>query len=349
MDAFYASVEQRENPFLRGKPVIVGGDPKNRGVVSTCSYEARKFGIRSAMASKTAVRLCPHAVFLYPRFDLYKKISEEIKEIFFSYTKLVEPLSLDEAYLDVTMNHRSIPSATVIAMEIRKRILEKTGLTASAGVSYNKFLAKVASDFNKPNGLTVITPNDAKSFIENLPVGKFHGVGKVTEKRMHKMGIKTGADFKKVTVDDLVMVFGKMGKYFYNISRGVDQRSVEPFRLRKSIGKERTFKEDISDKVEMHRFLEKLSQRLEELLLRYGTLGKTITLKIKFFDFKQITRSITLMEPVGSASDILNEAALLLENSQAGEKKVRLLGISISNLTLHDRKDERQLSFRFCR
>ncbi len=347
MDAFYASVEQRENPSLKGKPVIVGGDPMSRGVVSACSYEARKFGIHSAMASKTAVRLCPHAVFLYPNFDLYKMVSDEIREIFFSYTDLVEPLSLDEAYLDVTENRPMIPSATIIATDIRKEIRGKTFLTASAGVSYNKFLAKIASDFNKPDGLMVITPDDAERFIEKLPIGKFHGIGKATEKRMAEMGIKTGGDLRNIELETLTRVFGRVGEYFYYISRGIDERPVEPFRVRKSIGQERTFSKDITDRGEMLSFLQKLSRSLEELLRKNETAGRTVTLKVKFFDFEQVTRSVTLPEPVDSAADIMEQASLLLNNTRAGEKKVRLLGISVSNLTLHETEEKNQLELPF--
>ncbi|CAB1061728.1 DNA polymerase IV (EC [Olavius sp. associated proteobacterium Delta 1] len=252
MDAFYASVEQRDTPELKGKPVIVGGDPNHRGVVAACSYEARKFGIHSAMASSTAYKLCPDAIFIRPRFDVYKAVSSEIREIFHEYTNLVEPLSLDEAFLDVTENFKEMVSATLIAKEIKNQIYSRTGrLTASAGVSFNKFLAKVASDINKPDGITVVTPEMAASFIDRLPIRKFFGVGKVTEEKMIGFGIKTGADLKKYKKEKLIQIFGKSGNYFYNIAHGKDDRPVEPNRIRKSIGKETTLPEDIDDTDQM--------------------------------------------------------------------------------------------------
>jgi DNA polymerase IV len=331
MDAFYASVEQRNNPRLRGKPVIVGGDPKSRGVVAACSYEARKYGIHSAMASSIAYRLCPHAVFLNGHFDEYIAVSDQIRSIFNEYTELVEPLSLDEAYLDVTENNLNCASATMLAREIRKRILEETRLTASAGVSFNKFLAKVASDYRKPNGLTVITPDAADEFIDKLPIGKFYGIGKVTEKRMKELGIFTGADLKKMRLDDLIMLFGKVGGYFYNIAHGFDDRPVEPNYTRKSIGKEITLDKDINDMGAIISVLKSLSQRVAEYLTDHNTKGKTVTLKIKYADFTGITRSITLGEPIDDAGIILMHSENLLEKTEAGTRKIRLLGVSISN------------------
>jgi len=332
MDAFYASVEQRDRPELKGKPVIVGGDPNSRGVVAACSYEARKFGIHSAMASATAYRLCPLAVFIRPRFDVYRSVSGQIREIFFEYTDLVEPLSLDEAFLDVTRNHKGISSATLIAREIKNRIYERTGkLTASAGVSFNKFLAKVASDVNKPDGITVITPEIANEFIDRLPIRKFFGVGKVTEEKMHGLGIKTGADLKKFTKEKLLKLFGKSGGYFYNIAHGIDDRPVEPHRIRKSIGKETTLGEDIDDTGQMIEILENISVRLMESLNKREASGRTITLKLKYFDFKSITRSVTIDEPVADTSVIMKYVKPLLSKTEAGKKKVRLLGVSISN------------------
>jgi DNA polymerase-4 len=332
MDAFYASVEQRDHPGLRGKPVIVGGPPNSRGVVATCSYEARKYGIHSAMPSSRAFRLCPRAFFLPPRFDVYRQISRQIREIFFCYTDLVEPLSLDEAYLDVTENKKGIPLATEIARRILREIYQKTGLTASAGVSFNKFLAKVASGYNKPRGLTIVTPKKAPGFIDRLPIGKFFGVGKVTEKKMHDMGIKTGADLKKLTREQLTGRFGKAGAYYHDIAHGIDNRPVNPHRERKSMGMERTLSKDIDNKQEMLQRLEKIARQLEEDLKKRGIKGRTITLKIKYFDFKSITRGITIDHPVYDADTVMKYIPALLDNTDAGKIKVRLLGISLSNL-----------------
>jgi len=332
MDAFYASVEQRDKPELKGKPVIVGGDPNARGVVAACSYEARKFGVHSAMASSTAYKLCPQAVFIRPRFDVYKAVSSQIHAIFHEYTDLVEPLSLDEAFLDVTENSKGMRSATLIAREIKKKIYDRTGgLTASAGVSFNKFLAKVASDINKPDGLTVITPDVAAEFIDQLPIRKFFGVGKVTEEKMLAFGIKTGADLKKIKKEKLIQIFGKSGSYFYNIAHANDDRAVEPHRIRKSIGKETTLREDIDDTDQMVEILEDIALKLENLLFPREVKGRTITLKLKYFDFKSITRSVTIDEPVESASLIMKHILPLLSKTEAGQRRVRLLGISISN------------------
>ena len=333
MDAFYASVEQRDFPNLKGKPVIVGGDPKSRGVVAACSYEARKYGIHSAMASSTAYRLCPHAFFVRPRFDVYRRVSQQIRHIFHEYTNLVEPLSLDEAYLDVTENKKSMTYATDIAKEILRKIFDRTGLTASAGVSFNKFLAKVASDYHKPHGLTVITPKLADQFIANLPIRKFHGVGRVTEQKMLALGIKTGADLKRLTREELVNRFGKVGNYYYDIAHGCDERPVNPTRERKSLGQERTFSQDIDNKEEMISFLSKLAGDIETYLKKRNLAGRTVTLKVKFFDFKSITRSITPGEPIREAAVIMKYAGPLLDKTEAGKIKVRLLGISISNFS----------------
>ena len=332
MDAFYASVEQRDRPELKGKPVIVGGDPQSRGVVAACSYEARKFGIHSAMASSTAYRLCPDAVFIRSRFDVYRAVSSQIREIFCEYTDLVEPLSLDEAFLDVTENYKGMPSATLIAREIKRKVYDRTGgLTSSAGVSFNKFLAKVASDINKPDGITVITPEMADEFMDKLPIRKFFGVGKVTEEKMFSFGIKTGADLKKFKKEKLIQLFGKSGSYFYDIAHGLDHRPVEPNRIRKSIGKETTFSEDINNTDQMIEVLEDIAAKLENSLIKKDAKGRTITLKMKYFDFHSITRSITIDEPADSASVIMKYVRPLLSKTEAGEKKVRLLGISISN------------------
>jgi DNA polymerase-4 len=350
MDAFYASVEQRDRPELKGKPIVVGGDPNSRGVVAACSYEARKFGIHSAMASSRAYKLCPHTIFLRPRFDVYKSVSTDIRAIFHEYTDIIEPLSLDEAFLDVTENKIGMTSATLIAQEILKEIYKKTGrLTASAGVSFNKFLAKVASDFNKPNGITVVTPDDAADFIDKLPIRKFFGVGKVTEKKMHNLGIKTGDDLKKMEKEKLITIFGKAGHYFYDIAHGIDNRPVESGRIHKSIGKETTFREDIDDKEQMIEVLERLASKIENLLKRDGRKGMTVTLKVKYLDFKCVTKGITVRDSINDANVIMKYAKALLDNTEAGTKKVRLLGIYISNFEDESRKVRKhiQLSLPF--
>ncbi|MEX2590724.1 MAG: DNA polymerase IV, partial [Chitinophagales bacterium] len=290
MDAFYASIEQRDNPTLRGKPVAVGGSAE-RGVVAAASYEARKYGVHSAMPSVTAKRKCPHLIFVKHRFEVYRSVSIQIREIFRDYTELVEPLSLDEAYLDVTSNKKQMPSATLIAEEIRQRIFETTGLTASAGISFNKFLAKVASDVNKPNGITVIPPEKATAFLEQLPINKFHGIGKVTEGKMRKLGIHNGADLKGFSEIELVRQFGKSGRHYYNIVRGKDEREVEANRIRKSVGAENTFESDLSSETEMLQELEKIAAKVVQRLKKSKTKGRTITLKLKYQDFKQHTRS----------------------------------------------------------
>ncbi|MFT5317424.1 MAG: DNA polymerase-4 [Chlamydiales bacterium] len=332
MDAFYASIEQRDNPSLKGKPVIVGGDPRSRGVVAACSYEARKYGVHSAMSSSQAYRLCPDAIFLPSRFDQYRVVSQEIMEIFFDYTDLVEPLSLDEAYLDVTENKRSNPSATFLAVEIRETIFKRTGLTASTGVSYNKFLAKVASDINKPNGSLTITPEESIHFLNNLAIRKFYGIGKVTEEKMKRMGICTGGDLKKYEKEELIYHFGKAGQYYYEVAHGIDDRPVNPCRERKSIGKETTLSQDLDDVHEMMMILKGIAENLELLLKRKLTKGITVTLKIKYADFSLVTRSVTLPKAVNESSIIINHISKLLEKTEAGERKVRLLGISISHL-----------------
>jgi len=346
MDAFYASIEQRDNPELKGKPVIVGGDPDKRGVVATCSYEARKFDVHSAMASKTAKRLCPQGIFLKPRFDRYKAVSAEIMELFREYTDLVEPLSLDEAFLDVTKNKKGMASATYIAQDIMKAIYEKTGLTASCGVSNSKFVSKVANT-NKPNGINVITPQEADKFIDQLPIGKFYGVGHVTEKKMHELGIKTGADLKKMDRDQLINHFGKAGNYFYDIAHGQDNRPVVPTRELKSMGREITFSEDIDDPDQMIEILQGLAVKVEDLIKRHDKKGRTVTLKVKYYDFQSITRSVTTEEPVMEAVIIMKHVRSLFAKTEAGKKKVRLLGISISNFADIKPKKSKQLPFSF--
>ncbi len=334
MDAFYASVEQRDRPELKGKPVVVGGLPDSRGVVAACSYEARRYGIHSAMPSSRAHKLCPHAVFLTPRFDAYRAVSMEIREIFLEYTDLMEPLSLDEAFLDVTINKKVMPLATRIAREIRDKIRLRTGgLTASAGVSFNKFLAKAASDYRKPNGMTVITPDKAGPFIDSLPVGKFFGVGRVTEKRMQQLGIMKGKDLKMMSRERLVSLFGKAGNYFYQIAHEKDERPVTPEWVRKSVGKETTLQEDIVDMEIMRGILAGIAERIEIILRKMKLQGKRVTLKVKFSDFQQVTRSTTLAEPLVGSIRIMHHVMRLLDSTEAGKKKVRLLGITISNFT----------------
>ncbi len=333
MDAFFAAVEQRDHPELRGKPVVVGGDPGGRGVVATCSYEARRFGIHSAMSCARAYRLCPQAIFVRPRFDAYRQASQQIREIFLQYTDLVEPLSLDEAFLDVTENKPHNPSATWVAQEIRQKIFAATGLTASAGVSYNKFLAKLASDMQKPDGLTLITPEQAQGVIDRLPVRRFHGVGRVTEQRMQSLGILTGADLRLRTLEELREKFGKAGDYYYNIARGIDLRPVVPNRVRKSIGKETTLSEDIADLGSMLTILGDLAEKVAAILQVKQTSGLTLTLKVKYADFQTVTRSVSCGEPIEQASEMLRLAEELLQKTAAGERAVRLLGLTVSSLT----------------
>ena len=333
MDAFYAAVEQRDNPQYRGKPVIVGGRPDSRGVVATCSYEARRFGIHSAMPCARAYRLCPAALFVRPRFDVYRRISQQIRAIFLGYTDLVEPLSLDEAYLDVTENKAGLQSATWVAQNIRNEIRQTTGLTASAGVSYNKFLAKIASDMEKPDGLTVVTPEQAEPFIADLPIRKFHGVGRVTETKMHRLGIYTGADLRQHDLELLTSWFGKAGQYYYNIARGIDLRPVTPNRLRKSIGKETTLKEDLGDSGQMLTIIGALAEQVAALLEQKQTAGLTLTLKVKYADFQIATRSISRDAAISSAEEILALSEQLLKKTEAGRRPVRLLGVTISHLT----------------
>lgn len=333
MDAFYASVEQRDDLLLRGKPVIVGGDPGGRGVVATCSYEARRFGVHSAMSSARAYRLCPQAIFVRPRFEAYRKVSQQIREIFHEHTDLVEPLSLDEAYLDVTENKQQIASATWVAREILQQIRERTGLSASAGVSYNKFLAKLASDIDKPAGLTVVTPEQAETFIGKLPVRRFHGVGRVTEKKLLARGIASGADLRRCALEELERLFGNSGQYFYDIARGIDTRPVVPNRVRKSIGKETTLAEDCAGVDQMLTILGGLADKVAALLQGKETSGLTLTLKVKYADFQTVTRSFTGSEPFERAEQMLARATELLKETEAGARAVRLLGLTVSQLT----------------
>ena len=334
MDAFYASVEQRDNKELRGKPVIVGGSPESRGVVATCSYEARKFGIHSAMPSKVAYVRCPHAIFVPPRFDVYHKVSYEIREIFKRYTDIIEPLSLDEAYLDVTENKKGIEYASIIAKRIKHDIYKEIGITSSAGVSYNKFLAKIASDYQKPNGLTVITPEKAQEFIDKLPIKKFFGIGKVTEKTLKMMGINNGYDLRNMDLIQLETIFKKKGYDMYNFARGIDHRPVKVSRERKSVGAESTFISNVnfySDELNEH-----IKEVVKDVYMRLNSInksGKTITVKVKYEDFQQVTKRHTLKIPIHTYDDILGNTNVLIEKIKDKNKQIRLRGVSISNLS----------------
>jgi len=332
MDAFYASVEQRDNPEYKGKPIAVGGSPEGRGgVVATASYEARRFGVKSAMPSKKALQLCPHIIFIRPRFPAYKEVSQKIREIFRRYTDLIEPLSLDEAYLDVTEDNQNIGSAIEIAKLIKQAIRDELQLTASAGVSVNKFVAKIASDINKPDGLTFIGPSSVPSFMEKLPVEKFFGVGKVTADKMKSMGLHTGADLKNLDEDEMVKHFGKAGRFYYRIARGIDDREVQPNRETKSIGAEDTFAYDLTDIDEMNAELDKISKTVANRLQQYDLKGRTITIKIKYSDFRQITRNQSFVQPVGDLQTISDTAKKLLLNTQPENARIRLLGVTLSN------------------
>lgn len=374
MDAFFASVEQRDFPEFREKPLVVGGDPAGRGVVAAASYEARLFGIRSAMPSAVARRLCPHAIFIRPRFEVYREVSREIRRILREYTPLVEPLSLDEAYLDVTDRVRSAaesrdtsrrsntcpdgsrpyrekggiyPSATRIALEIRRRIRQETGLTASAGISFNKFLAKMASDVNKPDGYYVIPPSRAGSFIDNLEIGRFHGIGRATEEKMKLLGIHTGRDLRQWQEEELVRHFGKAGHHYYRIVRGIDNREVTPHRERKSVGREKTFATDLSDLVGIREQVEEISKEVSDSLLALGRSGKTVTLKVRYDDFETITRSITFPEALSDGEEIAAAALGLVEETEAGSRKIRLLGVTLSSLSRNEDSPGRQLELEF--
>jgi len=329
MDAFYASVEQRDNPELRGKPVAVGG-ARERGVVAAASYEARAFGVRSAMPSVTARRKCPELLFAPPRFDVYRHVSRQIRAIFAEHTPLVEPLSLDEAYLDVTENRKGIASATAIAEEIRERIRSETGLTASAGVSYNKFLAKIASDHRKPDGLFVITPQMGPGFVEALEIGRFHGVGPVTRSKMNRLGIATGLDLRRQSLEFLERHFGKAGAYYYSIARGVDERPVQANRVRKSFGAENTFGDDIFTFDAARAALSPLIERVWRGGQNAGLRARTVTLKVKFADFRQITRAHTGAAPLQSRDELEALAHALLATVFPAPRGVRLLGVSLS-------------------
>lgn len=346
MDAFYASVEQNDHPELRGKPVAVGGN-KERGVVAAASYEARKFGVKSAMPSAIAARQCPHLIFVTPRFERYREVSNSIREIFFEYTDLVEPLSLDEAYLDVTENKKQLHSATLIAREIKSKIRKTTGLTASAGISYNKFLAKTASDVNKPDGLFVILPEEAAEYLRRMPIHKFHGIGKATAEKMKLAGIFTGSDLKTKSFEDLKRRYGKSGEYYYNICRGIDSRGVEPDRERKSISAENTFERNIMRLEEARTQLHSLAATTFNRYKKHETTAKTVTIKLKYGDFKQITRSRSAPHPIATLEQLQSEIDLLLDSTLLKEEGIRLLGVGISNFQKEVLSEVNQLTLQF--
>ena len=351
MDAFYASVEQMDHPELKGLPLAVGGSSK-RGVVSAASYEARKFGVRSAISGALAKKLCPDLIFVPPRFERYKEISAKIRAVFFDYSDLVEPISLDEAYLDVTTNKKGIQSASLIATEIRARIKAEIGLTASAGVSINKFVAKVASDYNKPDGQKTVPPEEILEFLETLDIRQFHGIGKVTAKKMYDLGVFTGLDLKQKPLAFLKENFGKYGAYYFNIVRGIHSSSVKPNRTRKSLAAERTFSKNLSSEIFLVDKLDQISTEVSKRLKRINIAGKTLTLKIKYSDFSLQTRSKTLPFYISEKELILEHSKLLLFQERL-QNSVRLVGISISNLnTNNDKKDIKkdvsfQLKFEF--
>jgi DNA polymerase-4 len=336
MDAFYASVEQLDNPVLRGKPIAVGGS-ENRGVVSAASYEARKFGVRSAISGVLAKKYCPDLIFVKPRFDRYREISKRIHKIFHDYTDLIEPLSLDEAYLDVTQNKKGNPSASLLAEEIRLRIYNELGLTASAGISVNKFVAKIASDYNKPNGQKTVNPDEVLSFLEELPIKKFYGVGKVTTEKMYQLGIFNGAILKTKSEEFLEKHFGKSGKFYYNVVRGIHDSEVKSDRITKSVAAEHTFDVNLSSEIFMVEQLDKIATTLERRLKKHRIAGKTVTLKIKYSDFSQQTRSKTLPYFISDKGLILETVKELLYQERMKDS-VRLLGISLNNLNTEVKK-----------
>lgn len=331
MDAFYASVEQRDDPSLKGKPVAVGGG--HRGVVAAASYEARKFGIRSAMPSVTAKRRCPELVFVKPRFDVYRSVSQQIRSIFAHYTELIEPLSLDEAYLDVTDDRLSLGSARAIAEDIRARIHAETGLTASAGVSYCKFIAKLASDYRKPDGLTVITPERGADFVASLPVARFHGVGPVTATKMERLGIATGADLREWSLTALQAHFGSSADWYWRICRGIDDREVKPDRPYKSVSAERTFDDDLRDGDRLAAELTRIAGYAWDRVQRAEVVGRTVTLKVKFGDFTTITRSKSFSGCVPDLEAFTLAGLSLLVSLHPLSKGIRLLGLGLHNLT----------------
>lgn len=348
MDAFFAAIEQRDHPELRGRPVIIGGDPARHGVVSTCSYEARSYGVHSALPMKIALRRCPGGVFLEPNLRKYREVSHQIREIFTRYTPRVEPVSIDEAYLDVTENLLGERSATRLARRLQREIFETVGLTASAGVSYNKFLAKVASDWRKPAGLSVIPPEAAPAFLESLPVEKFHGIGQVTAEKLRTMNIRTGRELKALSREHLVRLFGKVGDYYYQIVRGIDPRPVEPEWARKSIGREVTLAPDLTELRDIRILARTLSRKVARLLEAQRLAGRTVTLKVRYPDFRTVTRSRSLPLPVADGAVIGEIAVALLARTEAGTQPVRLLGVTVSNFPEPENSEfPRQLEFDF--
>lgn len=332
MDAFYASVEERDNPKLKGRPLVVGGNPNSRGVVATCNYEARKYGIHSAMSCKRAYALCPHVVFVGTRHEHYGKIAKHIRSIFKRYTQHIEPLSLDEAFLDVTHTTESLEDAVALAIEIKASIKNELDLSASAGVSYNKFLAKIASDYKKPNGLMLIRENEAQNLLDKLPIEKFFGVGKVTAKELKKIGVTTGRDLRRLDKKYLDLIFNKRGEMLYQFARGIDHREVEHTRVRKSIGAETTFDEDLylSD-LKVATCIRELAEEVITRMSKYQKKARTVTIKIKFEDFTQITRSITPNELIRNVEDVIKCTVEIL-NKIKEDKKIRLIGVTLSNL-----------------
>jgi DNA polymerase-4 len=346
MDAFYASVEQRDNPELRGKPVAVGGS-KERGVVAAASYEARKFGVKSAMASSIAARQCPDLIFVKPDFEKYKAASDIIRAVFFEYTELVEPLSLDEAYLDVTKNKIGLNSATLIAKEIKTKIFERTQLVASAGISYNKFLAKTASDMDKPDGLYVILPEQAEGFIKKMPIKQFFGIGKATAEKMKLAGIFTGNDLRKKSLADLTLRYGKTGTYYYHICRGIDNRTVKPDRERKSLSAENTFNEDLKEESDIRSELARIAKETFRRYSKSDKRGKTVSIKLKYGDFRQITRSQTHEHKITSESQLVDIVQSVFDPTLIDETGFRLLGVGISNFEEEEKPTVTQLTLNF--
>ena len=348
MDAFFASIEQRDRPELRGRPVIVGGAASERGVVSTCSYEARAYGVHSAMPTARAMRLCPQAILLPCDFRRYREVAMTIRAIFHEYTDLVEPVSIDEAYLDVTENRLGIASATEIARRIQREILNRTKLTASAGVAANKFLAKVASDFRKPAGLTVIPPDEAEAFLDRLPIEKFYGIGRVTAARMRRLGAVDGASLRRLPLETLTRHFGRVGRFYYDIVRGVDERPVEVSDERKSVGRERTFASDIRGGARLRREIRELAFLTAASLQRHRLAGRTVTLKVRYGDFRTVTRSQSVEKPVNRGGDIARAALALLGRTEAEKRPVRLLGVTVSRFPAESGEDSAiQLEFDF--
>lgn len=346
MDAFYASVEQRDHPALRGQCIAVGGSAE-RGVVATASYEARRYGVKSAMPSVVAKRKCPKLIFVKPRFDVYQQVSQEIRDIFYEYTDLVEPLSLDEAYLDVTENKKGMGIATDIAKEILQKIYERTQLTASAGISYNKFLAKIASDYRKPHGMFVVTPKMALDFVAELPIRKFHGIGKVTAERMSNMGIHNGYDLRQLSLEKLLKEFGKSGQYYYQIARGEDYREVNATRIRKSVGSENTFTEDLTSLNQLQQGIIPEVDDVWRWCSSHNVYGRTVTVKIKYSDFSVVSKSKTLIHPLKNELLFRQLVMDLMEDAYTPLQSVRLLGVSVSNLTDYKLSEGRQLEINF--